>query len=219
MRPGPDEPAAGPWRISALSDFARTLTTSAARPAGRPLIVAIDGRGGAGKSSLAGRLQSALPRSAVVHTDDVAWWQSRFDWADLMAEHVLTPLHAGRAVSFTPPAWRERGRAGGIEVPAGRSAVLVEGVGASRKELTALIDVAVWVQSDFAGAEERGLRRDVEQGLDPETARREWDEWMAEEIPFLSRDRPWERADFVVAGTPTLPHDPLHELLLAPRMR
>ena len=26
--------------------------------------------------------------------------------------------------------------------------------------------------------------------------------WMAEELPFLAADRPWERAGLVVAGTP-----------------
>ncbi|MBG0564240.1 hypothetical protein I4J89_22595 [Actinoplanes sp. NEAU-A11] len=193
------------------------MTKAADRATGRPLILAIDGRGGAGKSSLAGRLLPAIPGSAVVHTDDVAWWHSRFGWSDLMADHVLTPLHAGGAVSFTPPAWRERGRPGSIEVPAGCSAVLVEGVGASRQELIHLIDVAVWVQSDFAHAEERGLQRDIERdGLDPATARHEWDEWMAEEIPFLSHDRPWERADFVVSGTPTQRHDPQTQVVAAP---
>lgn len=29
---------------------------------------------------------------------------------------------------------------------------------------------------------------------------------MAEEVPFLQRDRPWERATLIVAGTPTIPH-------------
>ena len=28
-----------------------------------------------------------------------------------------------------------------------------------------------------------------------------WEEWQSEELPFLARDRPWERADVIVAGT------------------
>jgi hypothetical protein len=38
---------------------------------------------------------------------------------------------------------------------------------------------------------------------------------MAEEFPFLAADRPWERADLIVAGTPPLPHDPRTELVVA----
>jgi hypothetical protein len=38
---------------------------------------------------------------------------------------------------------------------------------------------------------------------------------MAEEEPFLAGQRPWERADLVVAGTPQIPFDPLTELVVA----
>lgn len=31
-----------------------------------------------------------------------------------------------------------------------------------------------------------------------------WHEWMAQELPFQAAQRPWERADLVVAGTPTI---------------
>lgn len=31
-----------------------------------------------------------------------------------------------------------------------------------------------------------------------------WDEWEAEESPFLAADRPWERADAILCGTPEL---------------
>ncbi|BAL90004.1 hypothetical protein AMIS_47840 [Actinoplanes missouriensis 431] len=171
-------------------------------PAGRPLLIAVDGRGGSGKTTLAGRLAERIPGSAIVHTDDVAWWHSRFGWADLMTTGVLDPLRAGAAVRLRPPAWERRGRDGQITVPAGCRAVLVEGVGASRRDLAHLFDVAIWVRSDYAEAERLGLLRDLGlKGVDPVTAKREWDEWMAEENPFLSADRPWDRAAFVVGGT------------------
>jgi RimJ/RimL family protein N-acetyltransferase len=39
---------------------------------------------------------------------------------------------------------------------------------------------------------------------------------MAEEVPFLADQRPWERADLVVCGTPRTAFDPATELLVAP---
>jgi hypothetical protein len=45
-----------------------------------------------------------------------------FDWADLLAHGVLEPVRRGEGVSFRPPAWRERDRAGAIEVPQEREA-------------------------------------------------------------------------------------------------
>ena len=40
-------------------------------------------------------------------------------------------------------------------------------------------------------------------------------EWMAEEEPFLTDQKPWERADLVVAGTPQISFDPVTELVVA----
>jgi hypothetical protein len=190
VRLGPGEPAAGPWQTRPFEEFVRGLD-------GR--VVAVDGRGGSGKSTLAARMAEVVPGAAVVHTDDIAWWHSRFGWDDLMIDGVLTPLREGRDVRYQPPAWAPRGRTGFVEVPAAAPLVIVEGVGASRRELARLIDVAIWVQSDYAEAKIRGVRRDMaERDLDEADAVREWDEWEAEEVPFFLDDRPWERADYVV---------------------
>jgi hypothetical protein len=35
-------------------------------------------------------------------------------------------------------------------------------------------------------------------------------------VPLLARERPWERAGLVVAGTPVLPHDERTEIVVAP---
>lgn len=200
-----------------LEDFATAVVTTAGSPAGRPRLVAIDGRGGGGKSALAERLSRAVPGSTTVHTDDVAWWHSRFGWADLMAEGILMPLRAGEDVRYQPPAWKKRGRQGVLDVPATSTMVFIEGVGAARRELTHLIDAAIWVQSDFDLAMQRGLVRDMRRdGTDLASAQREWDAWAAEEVPFLSRDRPWDRADFIVAGTPPVNCDPAVHVVTAP---
>jgi hypothetical protein len=109
-------------------------------------------------------------------------------------------------VRLVPPAWAANGRAGAVEVPAGLDLVVVEGVGASQRQHAALVDATVWVQSDFAEAERRGIARDVEQGVNGDTAQSVafWHEWMSHELPFLRSQQPWQRAAVVVAGTPVL---------------
>ena len=211
------EPPAGPWRVAPLGELVDLVAQAGGVVVGRPRIVAVDGRGAGGKSTLAERLHAAVPASAVVHTDDVAWHHSFFDWSELLAQGVLQPLRAGRAVSYRPPGWEARGRAGAVEVPAGLDLVVVEGVGAGRRELADLLDAVVWVQSDMGEAERRGIARDVAEGVhgDPEQTAAFWHEWMAQELPFLERQRPWERACVVVAGTSGLPHGP-DEVVLAP---
>jgi hypothetical protein len=216
MELGPGEPSAGPWRIEPLDTFAHYLTEAAGRPAGRPQIIAVDGRGGGGKTALANRLAQAMQPAAVIHSDDVAWGHSRFGWADLMTAGVLEPLRAGNPVHYRPPGWNSDHREGYLDVPADMSTVIIEGVGVSRQELAPLVDVTVWVQSDFAEAKRRGMTRDMaDLGRNETEALRLWDEWEAEEVPFLLDDQPWRRATFTVGTASSLPHNAETEVVLS----
>jgi hypothetical protein len=134
-----------------------------------------------------------------------------------MLAGILAPLHAGQDVHYQPPAWQPHGRSGYIDVSADTSTVIIEGVGASRRQVAHLVDVPIWVQSDADSARRRGVRRDmIEQGIDEAVAGQKWDDWAAEEVPFLLQDRPWERADAIAATAPALAHDPETEVVIAP---
>ena len=211
----PEEPEAGPWHAELLAVVMETLTQlGSARASGdHGVVLAVDGRSSSGKTTLAARMQGTVAGSAVVHTDDIAWWHSRFGWADLLIDGILLPVRRGEQVSFRPPRWAEHGRGGSIDVPAGCRLLIIEGAGAGRREAAHLVDALVWVQSDQREAERRSLAR-VGQPGGPRTVRA-LREWMAEEEPFLAGQRPWERADLVVAGTPQIPFDPLTELVVA----
>ena len=205
----------GPWHAELLTVVADSLIQLGLRRTGddRAVVLAVDGRSSSGKTTLATRLRDAVAGSVVVHTDDVAWRHSRFGWADLLMNGVLTPVREGQPVTFRPPAWTEYRREGSIEVPAGCPVLIVEGVGAGRRESAHLIDALVWVQSDDGEAEHRSLARVGGLGGPPTV--RHWLEWMAEEVPFLAGQRPWERADLVVCGTPEISFDPITELVVA----
>lgn len=212
------EPGFGPWRArpvaGVLGDVLGDVLghdVRAVRPT--PLLLAVDGRSGSGKTTVARRILDRVPGAAVVHTDDVAWYHAMFDWSALMADGVLAPLRRGEAVAFRPPPWEARARPGAVTVPAGCPLVVVEGVGIGRRDLAPFFDGLVWVQTDRALAWARGLARDgggpVQEAF--------WHEWEAAERPFLAAERPWERADAVVAGATALPHDPATELVVADR--
>lgn len=202
-----DQPSAGPWAVVPLEQVVHRLTARRGDGPG-PLIVAVDGRGGAGKTTLVERLLASVPGSACVHTDDVAWHLSFFDWAQQMREGVLEPLRRGEAVSYRPPGWIAKGRPGAIEVLAGSPVVWLEGTGSSRVELADLLDAAVWIQADEKVMEQRLLERDG-----PGHAELH-EQWGREEGPFLAKDRPWERADVIVAGSTDLPFDAEREIVL-----
>lgn len=196
------------WRATTPSALLASLPV----PSTGLAVLAIDGHGGGGKSTLASRLTETSRKagrpSAVVATDDVAWHHSMFDWSQALIEGVLDPVRTGRGVRFRPPGWVERDRPGAIEVPAGTRLLVVEGTGAGRTELIEVTDALIWVDSDPVAARERGLARDLASGVNGTEAsevERFWDAWMAEEIVFMDRHRAWERADAIVSGTPTTP--------------
>lgn len=218
IRPPAVEPVAEPWSARPVADVYADLRSVAGAPSDRPFTLAVDGRQGGGKTTVAGRFASLVAEAAVVHTDDVAWWESFFGWDALMANGILEPLRRGEAVDYRPPAWETRGREGSIVVPAEAPLVAVEGVGISRRSLAPLFDAAVWVQSDFDDANRRGIER--QGGSQEETDF--WWEWDREEQPFLAQDRPWERADVVICGAPYLldiPFDPERDVLVGHSLR
>ncbi len=216
--PAPGEPVVTDWCHASLTDFVERLRTLAA-PGSRPPIIAVDGRGGGGKSTLAERLVSVIPGAALVGTDDFAWNAPLFEWAELVREGLFAPLAEGRSVRYRPPAWDVHGRSGFIEASVDASMIVLEGVGASARELADGIDVVIWVQSDFAEAERRGIARDIESAVngDAEASVAFWHEWMAAELSFQAANRPWERAELIVAGTRLgMTNGPVDTLLYVP---
>jgi hypothetical protein len=117
-------------------------------------------------------------------------------------------------------------RPGPGQSASGRPVVLaVDGRSNSGKTTLAathLIDALIWVQSDEREAGRRALARQAKpdaidmanrpaDGSPPADA-----EWMAEEIPFNTAQRTWERAGIIVCGTPEIHSAPTTEIIVAP---
>jgi hypothetical protein len=200
----PEETRFGNLRTVTTPQLAGEVEAHVPAGLGRPPVVAIDGRSGSGKSTIARAIATAVDGTTVVSTDDLAWHHSFFGWADLLTDGVLEKVRRPEDVDFRPPAWVARNRPGSIRVPASSRLVVIEGVGAARLEAAAFTDLVIWVQSDVEQARHRCLTREAH---DPD-AEAFWNEWMAEEIPFLARHRPWERADLVVVNDDRLTPDP-----------
>ncbi len=191
------EPEVEAWRARSISEIATDLVLGSR---GKPLVIAIDGHSGGGKSTFARALGADLD-AALLSTDDFAWWHSLFDWPQMLIEQGLQPLLLGQHLDYRPAAWIERGREGSITAAA-REFIIVEGVGAAQTAMRAAIDVIVWVQSDVDEAERRGIARDLGERPDPVEAKRFWDDWQSAEAPFQEQQRTWEFADLIVCGTP-----------------
>jgi uridine kinase len=157
-------------------------------------VVAVDGAGGAGKSTFAKRLSAFLDDAAIVHTDDFASWDDPIDWWPRLVELVLEPLAANAPlVRFEATAWEEGRAREWIELR--RAPVLIlEGVTASRVAFRPYLTYSVWIDTPPELRLARGLERDGS------GSRARWQAWMAAEEAYRIRERPDEHADIVVSG-------------------
>ncbi|MFC7625341.1 uridine kinase [Microlunatus sp. GCM10028923] len=209
---GTTEPVITHWQRASTTELLDRLDLPD-RTAGNRVIL-VDGRSAGGKTTLAGRLRSALAGSELVHTDDVAWNHSFFRWDSELIENVIAPVRRNEPVRYRPPGWAGKGREGAIVVEPGRD-LIVEGVGAGRASIAAWADAVVWVQSDFTDARVRGIARDLELGIrDAAGVESFWEEWMSSELPFLEVEQPWRLAKIIVAGRATADDPDLVDLAL-----
>lgn len=173
-------------------------------------LVAVDGPGGAGKSTFAARLEAAAADQAfVVHTDDFASAEEPINWWPRMKSSVIDPIVAGRTGRFRRYDWNNRALAEWIVVPR-RPIVIVEGVSSSRMEWHNRLAFVVWIETPPDARLGRGLERDGDD------MRGQWIEWMAAEDRHFDRDGARERADLLVDGSPELPHDSETEFVVLP---
>lgn len=177
--------------IRRLQDLPAAIASSRAPAGVHTRIVAVDGAGAAGKTSLAEWLARTFD-SQVVHTDDFASWEEPVEWWPRLLELVLEPLAAGRAARYEPTAWGGKKRAPVQIEPSG--IVVLEGVTASRHAFQPYLTYSIWIETPRDLRLQRGLRRDG-----PE-ARAQWEEWMNAEDRYIERERPADRADVVLRG-------------------
>lgn len=169
----------------------RQLVSSARPPAGvATVIVAIDGCGGAGKSTLAAELSADFD-AAVVHTDDFASWDDPLDWWPRVRDEVLVPLGAGRPARFQRYDWDARALTEVVEIAPG-GVVIIEGVSASRRAFRPWLAASIWVEAPRELRLRRGLARDGD------SARAHWEEWMAAEDAWIDSESPIEACDVIV---------------------
>src|SRR4029079_19771826 len=76
-------------------------------------LVAVDGYGGAGKSTFAARLAAALGGAAVVNTAAFATGEPGVEWWPRLEREVIAPLSAGEAARYRRWDWQAKRRGGG----------------------------------------------------------------------------------------------------------
>ncbi|MGV9778323.1 uridine kinase family protein [Streptosporangium sp. NPDC003464] len=155
-------------------------------------VVAVDGPGGSGKTTFAGRLARALG-AQVIHSDDfpVPWDEPPVTWFRQVEEQVLGPLAAGRPGGYRRYDWAAGTFTDWVDVPVA-PVLLLEGVSTARR--TAPAAFTVWVEAPAELRLARALARDGASYAP------QWREWMRAEEEWFAADGTRSRADLLLDG-------------------
>ncbi len=145
-------------------------------------VIAIDGPGGCGKSTLAAHLSAALGHIPIIHTDDFASWETPLEWWPRLLSQVLEPLSVNKPARYQRYDWMTKSLTEWREVPP-TTFVILEGVSASRNAFRPFLSYTIWVDTPRDERLRRGLERDGP------GARDQWQAWMAEEDAYRNPTR------------------------------
>jgi uridine kinase len=158
-------------------------------------VVCIDGRAGAGKTSLAAELGAFLEPVgpvSIVHLDDLyEGWSGLPGVVHHVVDQLVDPWAAGEPASLAAWDWHRDVRRDPVPLEL-TPVVLLEGVGSWSRRIEDAVSTLVWVECDEPTRRRRARSRDGGV-LDLR-----WESWAADELLVHEREQTPIRADVVI---------------------
>lgn len=167
---------------------------------GRFLTIAIDGRGGSGKSTFAELFKAKLPDFVMLNGDDyfepindpIIWGEfndERFD------HDVIGPLKSGNSFTYRPYDWHAEPHIiqRRVEITQG---FCLERCSSFMFDLD--WDLKIWIETSKEVCLERGISREM---MPVEKVIPAWKIWQGREDKYIRDFNPREHADVIIDGT------------------
>lgn len=165
----------------------------------QPVLIAIEGYGGSGKSTFAAELSAELENCFVINIDDFIIKEmqsdalkSNFDRRRL-EDQVLEPLANGLKASYQRLIWDTNSMSDPVQIPDSKY-VIVEGVSSYSPEIEHYYDFKIWVEASPSVAQSRGSERDRKLGNNNDEL---WDGWTSTYTDYKNLHHIKEKADFI----------------------
>ncbi|CAB4938159.1 unannotated protein [freshwater metagenome] len=169
------------------------LARSLSARCGQTAVIAVDGRAGSGKTTLASAVAGALAAPMVSMDSLYPGWDGLAEGIALLESEVLQPLSRGEEASVPVYDWH-RGDWGLARLLTPPAILVVEGVGCGARSSSTHLSALVWLECDEAVRHSRALSR----AADGAAFAVEWERWAAQEESLLKLDPIFLRADLVV---------------------
>nr|WP_243843678.1 hypothetical protein [Microbacterium endophyticum] len=174
-----------------MSDVADLVCIEAARAEEDSTLILIDGRSGAGKTTLARMVAERWSMSSVaqlVALDDLyPGWDGLAAGVDYALKHVIEPYARHETARWRKWDWTRERRGSYSEVEP-RELLIVEGSGVITERSMRFASIGVWLDAPAVARKRRALARDGEAYVP------HWERWAAQEDAHILRDQPAARA-------------------------
>ncbi len=171
-----------------------------------PVLIAIEGFGGSGKTTLAEQLKDVLQDAYIINIDDFiikskltepSWDKGAFD-RERLEQQVLIPATTGKDIAYQKLIWVTDTLSEPVAVPR-VTYLIVEGISSFHPNIAKYYDYKIWVDTPIELAKQRGHARDGSN----ENAQH-WDLWAENDLKYQQKYHPEQTADFTIENKETV---------------
>lgn len=165
----------------------------------KPVLIAVEGFGGSGKTTFAEKLKSTLRDSYLISIDDFIVKErltdnspdkTGFDRVRLERQ-VLIPATTRQPIAYQRLQWAENTLSEPEWLPSSVAYLMVEGISSYHPDIAKYYDYKIWIDTPIAVAKQRGKLKDA--GNENE---QHWDLWAENDLAYQRKYHPERLADF-----------------------